>query len=58
VHLYRVPVRNEWTGEVRIVEVLSGYGADAQVTALSMLFQQESWRKAIALQPEAEPDDS
>ena len=49
---YRVQVRNEHTGEVRIVEILSGHGADAQTAALQQLFRQEGWRKAVAFKPE------
>jgi hypothetical protein len=53
VHCYRVPVRNEHTGEVRIVEILSGYEVDAQLAALEELFRTEGWRKAVALRAEA-----
>jgi hypothetical protein len=52
VHSYRVPVRNEHTGEIRVVEILSRYFADAQTEALELLFRQEGWRKAVAFQPE------
>lgn len=52
LHTYLVPVRNEDTGEVRIVEVLSGYAVDAQVEALQQLFKHEGWRKATALLPD------
>jgi hypothetical protein len=52
VERYLVPVRNEFTGELRVVEVLSEYSADAQVAALHELFKQEGWRKATALAPE------
>jgi hypothetical protein len=48
-----IPVRNESTGEVRVVEVESVHDADAQIAALHQLFKQEGWRKATALQPEA-----
>ncbi len=50
---YLIPVRNETTGEVKVVEILSGHDADAQVSALLQLFKQEGWRKATALRPEA-----
>lgn len=50
---FLIPVRNETTGEVRIVEVQSGYDADAQIAALHRLFKEEGWRKARALRPEA-----
>lgn len=49
---YRVPVRNEHTGEIRVVEILSGYEVDAQTAALQQLFRQEGWRKAVAMKPE------
>ncbi len=52
MHKFLIPVRNEATGELRIVEVLSAYHADAQVEALHQLFRQEGWRKATALMPE------
>ena len=57
MHKYLIPVRNEYTGEVRVVEVESGHDADAQIVALHQLFKQEGWRKATALRPEslAEP---
>ena len=54
MHKYLIPVRNESTGEVRIVEVESGFHADAQIQALHQLFQQEGWRKATALRPEVQ----
>lgn len=49
--MYFVPVRNEATGEVRIVEVVSSFGPDAQVEALQHVFKSEGWRKATALPP-------
>ena len=49
VQKFVIPVRNEFTGEVRLVEVVSGYYADAQVEALHVLFKREGWRKATAL---------
>jgi hypothetical protein len=52
VQLFLVPVRNEFTGEVRFIEVESGQYADAQIEALQRLFRDEGWRKAIALAPE------
>jgi hypothetical protein len=58
VQSYRVPVRNEHTGEVRVVEICSGYGTDAQIEALQTLFRQEGWRKAVALQPEWSLDEA
>jgi hypothetical protein len=54
VHKYLIPVRNEATGEVRKVEVESGFHADAQIQALHQLFWQEGWRKATALRPEVQ----
>ncbi len=52
MHSFQVPVRNEHTGEIRVVEILSGHVADAQIEALERLFHQEGWRKAVALRPE------
>lgn len=49
---YLIPVRNELTGEVRFVEILSTHYGDAQVEALQRLFRTEGWRKATALVPE------
>ncbi len=51
---YHVPVRNEDTGEVRVVGVLSEFKKDAQIEALCKLFHDEGWRKAIALEPYAD----
>lgn len=48
---YLVPVRNELTTEVRVVEVMCTHRADAQVEALSRLFRELGWRKACALDP-------
>ncbi|MGI8826955.1 MAG: hypothetical protein ACR2JC_15185 [Chloroflexota bacterium] len=52
MNTYAVPVRNESTGEVRVVEVLAGYGPDAQVQALHTVFESEGWRRATALLPD------
>lgn len=49
---YQIPVRNELTGEVRMVEVHTGHVVDAQIAALQRLFKEEGWRKATALFPE------
>jgi hypothetical protein len=49
---FYVPVRNESTGETRILHVSSGYAADAQLLALHELFELEGWRKATACKPE------
>jgi len=49
---FRVPVRNELTGEVRIVEIASTYDRDAQVLALQLLFKSADWRRATAMVPE------
>lgn len=49
--MYLVPVRNELTAEVRVVEVVCRYPADAQVEALSRLFHELGWRKSCALDP-------
>lgn len=48
---YHVTVRNDRTGEVRVVEVHCGYPVDAQVEALRRLFRQDDWRHATALLP-------
>ena len=49
---YSVSVRNELTGEIRVLDVVSEYFADAQITALERMFKDEGWRKALALAPE------
>lgn len=49
---FLVPVRNEFTGEIRVVVVTSSYGTDAQIEALHELFRSEGWSKATALCPE------
>jgi hypothetical protein len=49
---YQVPVRNDDTGEVRVIEVSSAYEVDAQVEALQQLFKSEGWRKCTALHAE------
>ena len=51
MYTFQIPVRNETTGEVRVVEVQSRHDADAQILALHLLFRQEGWRKATALRP-------
>jgi hypothetical protein len=50
--IFTVQVRNEFTGEVRNIEVTSEYFRDAQVAALVQLFHENGWRKATALVPE------
>jgi hypothetical protein len=50
--IYTVQVRNEFTGEVRAIEVQANYFRDAQVAALAQLFHSDGWRKATALVPE------
>jgi hypothetical protein len=50
---YQVPVRNDDTGEVRVVEVSSAYEVDAQVEALQQLFKQDGWRKCTASRAES-----
>jgi hypothetical protein len=47
-----IPVRNEFTGEIRLVRVLSDYHGDAQVEALHTVFRGEGWTKATALLPQ------
>jgi len=51
VRQYDVQVRNETTGEVRVVEVHSNFDVDAQIAALHRLFHEEGWRQATALKP-------
>lgn len=46
-----ISVRNDSTGEVRVLHVVSDYWANAQVQALHYLFHKEGWRKATAMQP-------
>ena len=46
---FAVSVRNDSTGEVRVVEVASAYGVDAQIEALRELFKHFGWRRATAL---------
>lgn len=53
VDTYLIPVRNEFTGEVRVVAVASHHVTDAQISALQLLFRDAGWRKAIALLPES-----
>jgi hypothetical protein len=57
LEIYQVPVRNEATGEVRMIAVLSISAGEAQIAALKLLFREEGWRKATALVPQtaAEP---
>lgn len=50
--IYTVQVRNEFSGEVRVIEVEAEYFRDAQVAALVQLFHNDGWRKATALVPE------
>ncbi len=49
---YQIPVRNDDTGEIRIVEVSSAYEVDAQIEALQQLFKRDGWRKCTALHAE------
>jgi hypothetical protein len=53
VRTYDIQVRNEATGEIRVVEVQSEFDVDAQVAALHRLFHEEGWRRATAMKPEA-----
>jgi len=48
---FDVSVRNEFTGEVRVVQVSSCHEGDAQLLALHQLFEVEGWRKATAAPP-------
>ncbi len=57
VQTYLVPVRNELTSEVRVVEVCCGHHADAQVEALARLFRELGWRKSCALDPYFSSDE-
>ncbi len=54
--MYSVTVRNEHTGEMRVVEVSSSFHTDAQIEALMILFHEEGWNKARALQVNDEAD--
>ena len=49
---FDIPVRNEATGEVRVVEVESNFDVDAQIAALHRLFNEEGWRRASAMKPQ------
>lgn len=51
---YQIPVRNDDTGEIRIVEISSSYEVDAQVEAVQQLFKQDGWRKCTALHAEVQ----
>lgn len=57
VDMYLVPVRNELTAEVRVVEVACCHPADAQVEALGRVFHELGWRKSCALVPYRNPDE-
>jgi hypothetical protein len=52
LEIYQVPVRNEATGEIRLIAVLSISAGEAQIEALRLLFREEGWRKATALVPQ------
>jgi hypothetical protein len=52
LHTYLIPVRNEFTGEERIVEIESAYDVDAQIAALRAVFDEHGWRKATAMLPQ------
>jgi hypothetical protein len=58
VDTYLVPVRNELTTEVRVVEVVCCHPADAQVEALSRVFHELGWRKSRALDPYLNSDEA
>lgn len=47
--VYEVTVRNDLTGELGYIDVMSGHHADAQVRALSRVFHEWGWRKVTAL---------
>jgi hypothetical protein len=49
---YEIPVRNDSTGEVRVVAVSSVFEVDAQVEALQQLFRSDGWHKCTAMRPE------
>jgi hypothetical protein len=49
---YDIQVRNETTGEVRVVVVECDFDVDAQVAALHRLFHEEGWRRATAMKPQ------
>ncbi len=52
---FQIPVRNERTGEIRLIGVAKSHEIDAQIEALQTVFKQEGWRKATALRA-VEPD--
>ncbi|HEX6506964.1 MAG TPA: hypothetical protein VF221_04960 [Chloroflexota bacterium] len=52
MELYAVPVCNELTGEMQIVSVSCGSSLDAQIEALRLVFRNQGWHKARALQAE------
>ncbi|HEX6508581.1 MAG TPA: hypothetical protein VF221_13210 [Chloroflexota bacterium] len=49
---YQIPVRNDDTGEIQVVEVLCTYEVDAQVEALQQLFRTNGWHRCTALRAE------
>ena len=50
---FHVAVRNDDTGELRVIQAAGMCELDAQIAALQELFAREGWRKATALLPEA-----
>lgn len=52
VTIFLVTVRNDLTGEVRSMDVVTGHEADARVEALVRAFREGGWRKSTALTAE------
>jgi hypothetical protein len=52
VEEYNVLVRNELTGETKIVSIEALSAKDAQVEALTRCFRREGWRVVSASEPE------
>lgn len=51
---YTVMVRNDLTGEMQAVSVVSVSPEDAQIEALVQLFKRLGWRKAVAFRARLE----
>jgi hypothetical protein len=50
---YNVLVRNDLTGETRVVSVEALSAKDAQVEALTQCFRRDGWRVVSASEPES-----
>jgi hypothetical protein len=49
--LFDVHVRNELTGEVRVLTIAAPTAQAGQVMAVTAMFREHAWRKAVALAP-------